>query len=235
MENLMGVHPGELQWIDFHTSHEGLHLPYEQAQTRHVPRQEGWFDLSTHFPWIGMRTTHPHGAHVEFFRGIRNPIGVKIGAGMQPETLRELIDILHPDDEPGRLTLIHRFGADSIARFLPPLIYAVRATGKTVLWCCDPMHGNTRTTADGIKTRNFDEILGELDQALDIHAACGSRLGGIHIELTGEDVTECIGGARGLRESDLKLAYKSGLDPRLNYEQALEMALFVSRKMSDRA
>jgi 3-deoxy-7-phosphoheptulonate synthase len=232
MESLMGVHPGELQWIDFFTSHEGLHLPYEQAQTRRVPRQEGWYDLSTHFPWVGMRTAEPCGAHVEFFRGIRNPIGVKVGPGMQAGTLKEIIEILHPDDEPGRLTLIHRFGADSIARYLPPLIEAARATGRTVLWCCDPMHGNTRITANGIKTRHFEEILSELDQAFDIHEACGNRLGGIHIEVTGEDVTECLGGARGLREADLKLAYKSGLDPRLNYEQALEMALFISRKMS---
>jgi len=232
MESLMGVHPGELQWIDFFTSHEGLHLPYEQAQTRRVPRQEGWYNLSTHFPWIGMRTADPCGAHVEFFRGIRNPIGVKVGPAMQPETLKVILDVLHPNDEPGRLTLIHRFGADAIGRCLPPLIDGVRATGKTVLWCCDPMHGNTRTTANGIKTRSFEEILSEVDQAFDIHNACGSRLGGTHIEVTGENVTECTGGARGLSEDDLMLAYKSGLDPRLNYEQALEMALFISRKMS---
>jgi 3-deoxy-7-phosphoheptulonate synthase len=231
MENILGVHPGELHWIDFFTSHEGLHLPYEQAQTRRVPRQEGWFNLSTHFPWIGMRTADPAGAHVEYFRGIRNPIGVKIGPGMTPAALGELIEILHPRDEPGRLTLIHRFGNDSIGRHLPPLLDAVRASGKTVLWCCDPMHGNTRVTADGYKTRHFEEILGELDQAFDIHAACGSYLGGVHIELTGEDVTECVGGARGLGEADLKRAYRSHLDPRLNYEQALEMALFVARKM----
>ncbi|HUO31001.1 MAG TPA: 3-deoxy-7-phosphoheptulonate synthase class II [Bryobacteraceae bacterium] len=232
MESLMGTHPGELQWIDFFTSHEGLHLLYEQAQTRRVPRQEGWFDLSTHFPWIGMRTAHPCGAHVEFFRGIRNPIAVKIGPAMTPEMLLEIVAALDPQNEPGRLTLIHRFGADRIAACLPPLIGAVHSTGRTVLWCCDPMHGNTRTTADGIKTRNFEEILSEVDQAFDIHVACGNRLGGIHIEVTGENVTECIGGARGLREADLKLAYESGLDPRLNYEQALEMALFISRKMS---
>ena len=231
MESILGVHPGELHWIDFFTSHEGLHLPYEQAQTRRVPRQEGWFNLSTHFPWIGMRTADPGGAHVEYFRGIRNPVGVKIGPSMTPGMLRELVEILHPRDEPGRLTLIHRLGNDSIGRHLPPLLDAVRASGKTVLWCCDPMHGNTRVTADGYKTRHFEEILGELDQAFDIHAACGSYLGGVHIELTGEDVTECVGGARGLGEADLKRAYKSFLDPRLNYEQALEMALFVARKM----
>jgi 3-deoxy-7-phosphoheptulonate synthase len=232
MENILGVHPGELNWIDYFTSHEGLHLPYEQAQTRRVPRQEGWFDLSTHFPWIGMRTADPAGAHVEYFRGIRNPIGVKIGPAMTPATLRQLIEILHPHDEPGRLTLIHRFGNDAIARSLPALIEAARSTGKTVLWCCDPLHGNTRTTADGFKTRYFEEILGELDQAFDIHAAHGSYLGGMHIELTGEDVTECVGGARGLLEADLKRDYRSQLDPRLNYEQALEIALFAARKMS---
>jgi len=231
MESILGVHPGELHWIDFFTSHEGLHLPYEQAQTRRVPRQEGWFNLSTHFPWIGMRTADPGGAHVEYFRGIRNPVGVKIGPSMTPGMLRELVEILHPRDEPGRLTLIHRLGNDSIGRHLPPLLDAVRASGKTVLWCCDPMHGNTRVTADGYKPRHFEEILGELDQAFDIHAACGSYLGGVHIELTGEDVTECVGGARGLGEADLKRAYRSHLDPRLNYEQALEMALFVARKM----
>ena len=231
IESLLGVHPGELRWIDFFTSHEAIHLPYEQAQTRRVPRQEGWFNLSTHFPWIGMRTADPDGAHVEYFRGIRNPIGLKVGPAMTPGRLVRLIEILDPDDEPGRLTLIHRFGDQCIGDMLPPLIEAVRSAGKTVLWCCDPMHGNTRVTADGVKTRNFEEILGELDQAFDIHAECGSCLGGIHIELTGEDVTECIGGARGLSETDLKRAYESSLDPRLNYEQALELAMFTAREI----
>jgi len=231
MENVLGVHPGELNWVDFFTSHEGLHLPYEQAQTRRVPRQEGWFNLSTHFPWIGMRTADPAGAHVEYFRGIRNPIGVKVGPDMPPSTLRELVEILDPAGEPGRLTLIHRFGAERIALCLPPLIEAVRSTDKPVLWCCDPMHGNACTTSGGYKTRRFEDILGELDRAFDIHAALGSSLGGVHIELTGEDVAECVGGARGVSEADLKRAYKSQLDPRLNYEQALEMALFIARKM----
>jgi len=231
MENLVGAHPGELHWIDFFTSHEGLVLPYEQAQTRRVPRQEGWYNLSTHFPWIGMRTADPDGAHAEYFRGIRNPIGMKVGPAMTPETLKRLIDILDPDNEPGRLTLIHRLGCEQIGSCLPPLIEAARATGRTVLWSCDPMHGNTRTTADGTKTRQFEEILSELDQAFDLHAAHGSRLGGVHIELTGEDVTECVGGARRLNESDLKRAYRSQLDPRLNYEQALETALFIAGKM----
>jgi 3-deoxy-7-phosphoheptulonate synthase len=232
MENIVGVHPGELRWIDFFTSHEGLHLPYEQAQTRRVPRHEGWYNLSTHFPWIGIRTADPDGAHVEYFRGIRNPIGVKVGRPTSGEVLKRLIDILSPNDEPGRLTLIHRFGSECVERYLPPMIEAVRSTGKTVLWCCDPMHGNTEMTADGIKTRDFEKIMTELDRAFEVHAAHGGRLGGIHIELTGEDVTECLGGARGLSASDLKRDYKSHLDPRLNYEQALEIALFTARKMS---
>jgi 3-deoxy-7-phosphoheptulonate synthase len=235
MENLLGTHPGELHWIHFYTSHEGLHLPYEQAQTRRVPRQEGWFNLSTHFPWIGVRTCDPGGAHVEYFRGIRNPIGVKVGPGTSPERLQELIRVLNPEGEAGRLVLIHRFGCDAIARSLPPLIEAARATASPVLWCCDPMHGNTRTTGDGVKTRNFDEILGELDQAFDLHREHGSRLGGVHVELTGEAVTECVGGARRLSEADLKQAYRSQLDPRLNYEQALEVALFIAHKMGGTA
>ncbi len=231
MENLLGAHPGELRWLDFFTSHEGLHLPYEQAQTRQVPRQPGWFNLSTHFPWIGVRTCDPAGAHVEYFRGIRNPIGVKVGPQTSPECLRELIRVLNPEREAGRLVLIHRFGCERIGQALPPLIEASQASGAPVLWCCDPMHGNTRVTNGGLKTRNFDEILSELDQAFDIHAARGSALGGVHVELTGEAVTECIGGARGLSEADLKRAYRSHLDPRLNYEQALEIALFIAHKM----
>ncbi len=231
MENTLGVHPGELNWVDFFTSHEGLHLPYEEAQTRRVPRHEGWYNLSTHFPWIGMRTADVDGAHVEYFRGIKNPLALKVGKSLGPSQLKRLIEVLHPDDEPGRLTLIHRFGIAHIAGCLPRLIDAVQSTGKTVLWCCDPMHGNTRTIADGVKTRYFVDILAELEQAFDIHAAHGSRLGGIHIELTGEAVTECIGGAGGVNEADLKRAYHSQLDPRLNYEQALEMAMFVANKM----
>jgi 3-deoxy-7-phosphoheptulonate synthase len=233
MENILGVHPGELNWIDFFTSHEGLHLPYEQAQTRRVPRREGWYNLSTHFPWIGVRTNDPDGAHVEYFRGIRNPIGVKVGPSTTPEKLSRLLEILHPDDEPGRLTLVHRFGNGKVANHLPALIETVRRSGKTVLWSCDPMHGNTRTTSEGLKTRYFEDILAEIEQSFDTHKACGSWLGGVHIELAGEDVTECIGGARQLSEADLKRAYRSTLDPRLNYEQAIETALFIARKMRD--
>ena len=231
MENILGMRTAELGWVDFFTSHEGLHLLYEEAQTRRVPRREGWYNLSTHFPWLGMRTADPAKAHVEYFRGIANPIGIKVGAGMSTETVCELLRILHPHNEPGRITLIHRFGRNRIADRLPEVIEAVHATGKTVLWCCDPMHGNTQTTADGIKTRHFDDIRGELEQSFDIHRRCGSYLGGVHIELTGEDVTECLGGARNLVDADLKRAYFSEVDPRLNYEQALEMAMIVARIM----
>ena len=234
METLAGGRAGEMSRVDFFTSHEGLHLPYEQAQTRQVPHREGWYNLNTHLPWIGMRTSDPGGAHVEYFRGIRNPIGVKVGPSMTPEWLRELMEILDPDCEPGRLTLIHRFGHERIATALPPLLDAVRALGRRVVWCCDPMHGNTEVIRNGIKTRRFDNILSELEQAFDIHEAEGSFLGGIHFELTGDNVTECVGGARGLTELDLDRAYQSRVDPRLNYEQALEMALLVARRMSAR-
>jgi 3-deoxy-7-phosphoheptulonate synthase len=232
METLAGRPVGQAERVDFYTSHEGLHLLYEQAQTRKVPRREGWFNLSTHLPWIGMRTAQPDGAHVEFFRGIRNPIGIKVGPGMTPEWLRQLLDILHPDNEPGRLTLIHRFGKDKITDGLPPLIETARKAGKTVLWCCDPMHGNTRSTDNGLKTRRFEDIVSELEQAVDIHRLMGSILGGVHFELTGENVTECVGGARRLREADLEKAYRSQVDPRLNYEQALEMSILLARCLS---
>jgi 3-deoxy-7-phosphoheptulonate synthase len=231
MENVGGVRAGEMEWVDFFTSHEALHLVYEEAQTRQAPRREGWYNLSTHFPWLGMRTADPSGAHAEYFRGIANPIGVKIGPDMTPQSLVRLLDILHPHDEPGRLTLIHRFGHARIGECLPRLIEAVRSTGKTVLWCCDPMHGNTRHTAGGVKTRHFDDILRELEQAFSIHRACGGSLGGVHFELTGEDVTECLGGARNLSDADLKRAYRSEVDPRLNYEQSLEMAMLIARML----
>jgi 3-deoxy-7-phosphoheptulonate synthase len=231
METLAGGQVTEMRRVDFFTSHEGLHLLYEQAQTRRVPHRPGWYNLATHLPWIGMRTALPDAAHVEYFRGIRNPVAVKIGAATTPEMLRELLELLHPDDEPGRLTLIHRFGAGRIEHHLPPLVEAVVKSGKTVLWSCDPMHGNTRVTQGGVKTRDFQDILGELERAFDIHAEMGTYLGGVHFELTGENVTECVGGARGLVEGDLSRAYRSFVDPRLNYEQALEMAMLIARRM----
>ena len=229
METLAGPIAG-FSKVDFFTSHEALLLHYEQALTREVPRNPGWFNLSTHFPWIGMRTAALDGAHVEYFRGIRNPIAVKVGPTVTPEQLLPLIDMLNPHDEPGRLSLIHRMGNAKIAQALPPLLEAVKREGRRVLWVADPMHGNTENTSNGHKTRRFDNIRGELEQAFDIHAAVGSRLGGVHLELTGEDVTECLGGARDLSESDLDRAYKSMVDPRLNYEQSLELAMLIVRK-----
>ncbi len=186
-----------LRRVDIYTSHEALALPYEQAQTRTVPRRAGWYNLSTHFPWIGMRTAQLDGAHVEFHRGIENPLGVKIGPAMTTDWLLGLLEVLDPERRPGRITLIHRMGAGQVAAKLPPLVEAVRAAGRTVLWICDPMHGNTETTPGGIKTRRFDNILAELEQTFELHERLGSHLGGVHFELTGEDVTECIGGARG--------------------------------------
>ncbi|MFC3715116.1 class II 3-deoxy-7-phosphoheptulonate synthase [Luteimonas soli] len=232
METLSGTAVHNLNRVDFFTSHEALLLPYEEAQTRQVPRQWGWFDLSTHFPWIGMRTAALDGAHVEYFRGIRNPVAVKIGPSVTPDQLLALVDVLNPDDEPGRLSLIHRMGAAHIADRLPPLLDAIRRDGRRVLWVCDPMHGNTEASSNGYKTRRFRNIRSEIEQAFDLHAAAGTRLGGVHLELTGEDVTECTGGARDLSDRDLERAYRSSVDPRLNYEQALETAMLIVRKQS---
>lgn len=230
METLAGEAIASFSRAEFFTSHEALLLHYEEAQTRRVPRQWGWFNLSTHFPWIGMRTAGVDGAHVEYCRGIRNPVAVKIGPSMGDAQLQRLVEVLNPDNEPGRLTLIHRMGARKVAEHLPRMLAAVQATGLRVLWCCDPMHGNTETVGNGVKTRRFANIRSELEQAFDIHAAAGTHLGGVHLELTGEDVTECMGGARGLGEGDLARAYKSSVDPRLNYEQALELAMLIVRK-----
>ena len=230
METLSGTPIHNADRVDFYTSHEALLLDYEQALTRQVPRQWGWFNLSTHFPWIGMRTADLDGAHIEFMRGLRNPIAVKVGPSVKPDQLLRLIEALNPDDEPGRLTLIHRMGATKVASSLPALLEAVKREGRRVLWVADPMHGNTESVANGVKTRRFENIRGELELAFDAHAAAGTRLGGVHLELTGEDVTECMGGARDLTETDLARAYRSTVDPRLNYEQSLELAMLIVRK-----
>ena len=229
-EILVGRRMQSLSRVAFHTSHEALLLPYEESQTRQVPRADGWFNLSTHFPWIGMRTAALDGAHVEYFRGIANPIAVKIGPSVTPDALLRLIDVLNPHDEPGRLGLIHRMGVGQIADKLPPLLEAVRREGRRVLWICDPMHGNTESTSNGYKTRRFRNIRDEIEQAFDLHAAAGTRLGGVHLELTGENVTECLGGARQLTEADLQRDYRSTVDPRLNYEQSLEIAMLIVRQ-----
>ncbi|MCC7329873.1 MAG: 3-deoxy-7-phosphoheptulonate synthase class II [Gammaproteobacteria bacterium] len=214
--------------IDFYASHEGLNLCYEQAQTRWLRHRSRWYDLTTHYPWIGARTAALDGSHVEFFRGVANPVSVKIGPATTPDELCRLAGVLNPGNEPGRLTFIHRLGAQRIDALLPAMIRAVRAAGAGVLWVCDPMHGNTEVLGSGIKTRRFDRILEELEAAFRIHAEQGSQLGGVHLELTGDHVTECIGGARGLTEQDLHRAYRSQVDPRLNYEQALEVAMRIA-------
>ena len=230
METISGQTLAESGRIDLFTSHEGLHLPYEQAQTQLVAETGRWYNLATHYPWIGMRTAELGGAHVEYFRGIANPVAVKVGPSMTGEGLLSLMEALNPDDEPGRITFIHRFGAKHIAEKLPPLVQAVQKSGRKVLWVCDPMHGNTESTSNGLKTRRFENILSELETAFALHEKLGSHLGGVHFELTGDDVTECTGGARGLTEIDLERAYKSQVDPRLNYEQALEMAMRIVAK-----
>ncbi len=230
METLSGESIHNLNRVEFFTSHEALLLHYEQALTRQVPRQWGWFNLSTHFPWIGMRTADVDGAHVEYLRGVRNPIGLKVGPSVTPDQLMRVIDALNPHDEPGRLTLIHRMGMAKVETALPRLLETVRREGRRVLWVADPMHGNTESTGNGYKTRRFENIRGELDAAFDCHAAAGTRLGGVHLELTGEDVTECLGGARELTETDLERAYLSCVDPRLNYEQSMELAMLIVRK-----
>ncbi|NLG76075.1 MAG: 3-deoxy-7-phosphoheptulonate synthase class II [Xanthomonadaceae bacterium] len=214
--------------VNFYSSHEGLHLLYEQAQTRYIERRKRWYNLSTHMPWIGMRTAALDGAHVELFRGVSNPIGIKVGPAMSAEWLQGLLATLNPNNEPGRIVLIHRMGVKEVDKRLPGLIQAVRSTGSPVLWICDPMHGNTETSSSGLKTRRFDNIVAELEAAFRIHRELGSWLGGVHFELTGDDVTECTGGARGLTDADLARAYKSQVDPRLNYEQALELAMRIA-------
>jgi 3-deoxy-7-phosphoheptulonate synthase len=227
-EAMSGNRIHEASRAPFYASHEALHLLYEQAQTRYIERRRRWYNLSTHLPWIGMRTAKLDGAHVEYCRGISNPVGVKVGPSMGADWVQGLCEVLNPAREPGRLVLIHRMGAAQIESRLPPLIEAVRATGVPVLWVCDPMHGNTESTPSGVKTRRFDNIVTELEQSFRIHAALGSYLGGVHFELTGEDVTECTGGARGLADADLARDYRSQVDPRLNYEQALELAMRVA-------
>lgn len=231
MEVVSGGELEQLTRVDFFTSHEGLHLLYEQALTRQDQRQQGFYNLSTHFPWIGDRTRALDGAHIEYFRGIRNPIGVKVGNTIAGDELVDLVRVLNPDNIPGRLTLIHRFGAEKIASRLPLLIDAIRKANLNVLWSCDPMHGNTQATRNGFKTRSFDDITSEIITAFRLHNECGSRLGGIHLELTGEDVTECTGGPANLTESDLPRDYRSPVDPRLNYEQAMEIAFLLSEQM----
>ncbi|MBK9797629.1 MAG: 3-deoxy-7-phosphoheptulonate synthase class II [Holophagaceae bacterium] len=231
LEALGGVQRDVLERIDFFTSHEALLLPFEEALTRWVPEDSGYYNLGAHTLWVGERTRQLEGAHLEYLRGIRNPIGVKVGPSATPEHLVSLLGLLDPRREAGRITLISRFGATQIQAALPPLLKAVQATGHPVLWSCDPMHGNGTESASGLKTRDFGAILSELKQAFQIHRAQGSHLGGVHIELTGQAVTECTGGTEALSEADLLKAYETGCDPRLNGTQSLEMAFLIAEMM----
>jgi len=229
----VGVQGGStLQTVELYSSHEGLLLAYEEAQTERVDGH--WYNLGAHFLWIGDRTRQIDGGHVEYFRGIANPLGIKCGPTLAPEELAKLIEVLDPDRTPGRITLITRYGADRIADLLPGHIEAVRRTGRQPLWACDPMHGNTTKTGTGFKTRAFDRILAELRQAFEIHEALGGRLGGVHFELTGDDVTECVGGPQEISEGDLGRSYETFCDPRLNYAQSMEMAFLIAQRLERR-
>lgn len=232
MEALGEAPVDDLTRVEFFASHEGLSLHYEAAQTRKVPRREGHYDLTTHLPWIGERTRHLDGAHVDFFRGIRNPVGVKVGPKASREEVLELVRALNPHNEAGKLLLITRMGAGQVQDVLPNLVDAVRKAGLRALWVSDPMHGNGEVLASGVKTRSFDNILSEVEKSFEVHEAMGSALAGVHFELTGDDVTECIGG--GLSEADLDRNYASACDPRLNYRQALEMAFRMAKHMNKR-
>ncbi len=232
-----GINPDntpQLKQTTLYTSHEALLLEYEEALTRKDTFTGDWYDCSAHFLWIGDRTRDLDGAHVEFFRGIKNPIGCKVGPSMKPDELLQLIDKLNPENEPGRLTLIVRMGADKIGELFPPLLRAVKEAGKEVVWSIDPMHGNTYKTDGGLKTRDFENILSEVKQFIQIHKAEGTIPGGMHLEMTGSDVTECTGSiSASITEEGLKSRYHTQCDPRLNANQALELAFMVAETFKD--
>jgi 3-deoxy-7-phosphoheptulonate synthase len=215
--------------VELFTSHEGLLLAYEEAHTEAVGSK--YYNLGAHMLWIGDRTRKLDGAHIEYFRGVANPIGLKVGPSMKPQELVSVIKTLNSTNEEGRLTLITRFGAGNIREMLPPLVEAVKEAGLNVVWSCDPMHGNTRSTASGVKTRSFSDILDEIGGAFDVHKNAGTWLGGVHLELTGEDVTECTGGAQNLSDEDLNRSYQTTCDPRLNHAQSLEVAFRVAKRL----
>ncbi|WP_421932140.1 class II 3-deoxy-7-phosphoheptulonate synthase [Phenylobacterium sp.] len=223
----------DLHRVEFFTAHEALLLGFEEAMTRVDSTSGEWYDTSAHLLWIGERTRQLDGAHVEYFRGIKNPIGVKVGPTVEPDELLRLIDVLNPKNEPGRLTLYGRFGSDKIADRLPRLMEATKRSGRSLVWAIDPMHGNTLTAANGYKTRPFDRILSEVKSFVEIAKAEGVHPGGVHLEMTGQNVTECLGGARALSEGDLADRYHTHCDPRLNGEQALELAFLVAEKLKE--
>ena len=221
----------QLRQTDFFTSHEALLLGYEQALTRVDSTSGDWYATSGHMLWIGDRTRQADHAHIEFCRGIKNPIGLKCGPSLKPDDLINLIDKLNPQNEPGRLTLIARFGADKVDKHLPELIRAVKREGRVVVWSCDPMHGNTIKATSGYKTRPFDAIMTEVRRFMAIHQSEGTHAGGVHVEMTGKDVTECTGGLRALRDEDLNDRYHTFCDPRLNASQALELSFLVAEEL----
>ncbi len=221
----------EMRTVDFYTSHEALLLGYEQAMTRIDSTSGEWVDTSAHMLWIGDRTRQPDGAHVEFLRGVLNPLGLKCGPTTDPDELIRLIDLLNPQNEPGRLTLIVRMGHDKLGKHLPALLRKVRAEGRNVVWSSDPMHGNTLTSASGYKTRPFDRVLSEVRQFFEAHLAEGTHAGGIHLELTGQNVTECMGGAQAISDDDLSSRYHTHCDPRLNASQSLELAFLIAEML----
>ena len=229
-----GINPDtnrKLRTVNFYTSHEALLLPFEEAMTRVDSTTGEYHDTSAHFVWIGDRTRQPDGAHVEFCRGIKNPIGLKCGPTLKPDELIELCNILNPDNEPGRLTLISRFGSENVEKFLPKLIRAIKKEGLKVIWSCDPMHGNTIKANNGFKTRPFENVLKEVKNFFAIHPAEGTYAGGLHVEMTGQDVTECTGGAQKISEKELSNRYRTHCDPRLNATQALELAFLISEEL----
>ncbi len=221
----------QLAQVDMYTSHEALLLGYEEAMTRIDSTSGDWYDTSAHMLWIGHRTRQVDHAHVEFCRGVKNPIGMKCGPGLEADELLRIIETLNPDDEAGRITLIARFGADGVEAGLTPLARAVKASGRSVVWSCDPMHGNTLKTASGFKTRPVDRVLSEVRNFIDVLNNEGCTPGGVHFEMTGQDVTECIGGAQAISEDDLSSRYHTHCDPRLNGEQALELAFLIADKL----
>ncbi|HSG96010.1 MAG TPA: 3-deoxy-7-phosphoheptulonate synthase class II [Afifellaceae bacterium] len=230
----IGINPDTaptLRQTDFFTSHEALLLGYEQALTRVDSTSGDWYATSGHMIWIGDRTRQPDHAHVEYARGVKNPLGMKCGPSLDPDELIRLIDNLNPDNEPGRLTLIARFGAGKVGDHLPALIRAVEREGRAVVWSCDPMHGNTIKAATGFKTRPFDLILREVAEFFAVHEAEGTYAGGIHVEMTGKNVTECTGGARAISDDELSDRYHTHCDPRLNADQALELAFLVAERL----
>ncbi|HCK83341.1 MAG TPA: 3-deoxy-7-phosphoheptulonate synthase class II [Hyphomonadaceae bacterium] len=221
----------QMKQVDVYTSHEALLLGYEEAMTRVDSTSGDWYDTSAHFLWIGDRTRQPDGAHVEFAKGVKNPIGMKCGPSLDPDELLRLIDILNPNNEPGRLTLIARFGSEKIEQGLAKLVRAVAREGRSVVWSCDPMHGNTFETASGFKTRPFDRILAEVRAFMNILPAEGAYPGGVHVEMTGQQVTECLGGAAAVTEEDLSSRYHTHCDPRLNGAQAIDLAFLIAEHL----